>query len=525
MKTFHNPILSGFYPDPSICKVQDTYYLVTSSFVYFPGLPIFESKDLVHWTQIGHAIHRPEQLDYKNCETSLGLWAPTIRYHNGTFFIINTFVSGGREVNRDNFIITAKHPAGPWSDPIFIQDADGIDPSLFFDDDGSLWYTGNYISSTPLYEGHHGIYLQELDPNTFQFIGNRYQIWDGNITHSKWIEAPHLYKYHNMYYLLVAEGGTFTNHSIMMARCNTIHGTYEICPRNPIVSHRHMPLTNTISVVGHADIIETQNHEWWMVLLGIRPDTSFHYNLGRETFLLPVKWDSSDGWLRVDNENGIVNSTERFPSLPESAPLLSSSTDHFEEDHLSFIWNMIHPVPDCYQLQKRIGFLRLLCRPDVLHEISSPAFIGRRQQHKCFQAETVMEFTPHSVDAAGLVLIQDDRYNYQFLISSSKEKKEDTYAISVYQTENGSISLLYETNILNPQKRFYLAVRGTENSYQFYYGKKEHSFLPIGPSLDATLLSSTTNEGFTGTYIGMYATANHTASTNHADFNWFSYTH
>ncbi|HJD37221.1 MAG TPA: family 43 glycosylhydrolase, partial [Candidatus Blautia ornithocaccae] len=181
-QTFHNPLLSGFYPDPSICRVGEDYYMVTSSFVYYPGLPIFHSRDLIHWEQIGHGIHRPEQLDYKNCETSEGLWAPSIRYHQGTFYIINTFVSEGREAQRDNYVITAKDPAGPWSDPVVVEGADGIDSSLFFDDNGSLWYVGNFISQECLYEGHHGIYLNELDPETFQFKGPRYIIWDGKKT-------------------------------------------------------------------------------------------------------------------------------------------------------------------------------------------------------------------------------------------------------------------------------------------------------------------------------------------------------
>lgn len=194
IKKFKNPILTGFYPDPSICRVDEDYYLVTSSFAYFPGLPIFHSKDLVHFSQIGHGISKNNMIDYKECETSLGLWAPTIRYHEGIFYIINTFVSEGREAKRDNFIIRAKEPQGPWSSPIFIDGADGIDPSLFFDEDGSLWYTGNFIFENPLYEGHHGIYLSQLDPETFQFQGERRVIWDGATTHSKWIEAPHIYK-------------------------------------------------------------------------------------------------------------------------------------------------------------------------------------------------------------------------------------------------------------------------------------------------------------------------------------------
>ena len=291
-QTFQNPLLSGFYPDPSICRVGEDYYMVTSSFVYYPGLPVFHSRDLIHWEQIGHGIERPDQFDYKNCETSLGLWAPTIRYHEGTFYIINTFVSEGREARRDNYIITAKDPAGPWSDPVFVEHADGIDSSLFFDDDGSMWYAGNYICPEALYEGHHGIYLCELDPGTFQFKGERRIIWDG----SKWIEAPHIYKKDGYYYLMVAEGGTFINHSVMMARCTAIDGTYEICPRNPIVSHRHLPPLSDISVTGHADIVETQNGEWCCSPC-VRTRTILPYPPRKTADISTIISDAKPSWL------------------------------------------------------------------------------------------------------------------------------------------------------------------------------------------------------------------------------------
>ncbi|MDY2629280.1 MAG: glycoside hydrolase family 43 protein [Lachnospiraceae bacterium] len=355
--TFSNPLLSGFYPDPSICRVGSDYYMVTSSFVYFPGLPIFHSKDLVHWEQIGHGISDPEQLDYKNCETSLGLWAPTIRYHEGTFYIINTFVSEGREARRDNYIITAKNPAGPWSRAHFIKNADGIDSSLYFDQDGRIRYMGNYIHKRPLYEGHHGIYLCELNPETLQFKGRHKVIWNGAKTGSKWIEAPHIYYHDGYYYLIVAEGGTFTNHSVMMARCKTIDGDYEICPRNPVVSHRHLSLEHEISVTGHADLVQTQNNEWWMVLPAVRPYEGAHFNLGRETFMVPVIWDS-DGWLRVDNDNGLVNSRERLPELPFYHTRPAFCSDNFESDKLNLCWNSIHPYSDDQKL-KRSSWTRL----------------------------------------------------------------------------------------------------------------------------------------------------------------------
>lgn len=518
-ETFHNPLLPGFYPDPSICRVEEDYYMVTSSFTYYPGLPIFHSKDLVHWTQIGHGIHRPEQLDYKNCETSEGLWAPTIRYFQGTFYIINTLVSAGREADRDNFIITAENPAGPWSDPVFIKGADGIDPSLFFDEDGSLWYTGNYISEEALYEGHHGIYLNELDRKTFQFKGPRTIIWDGIKTRGKWVEAPHIYKKDGWYYLMVAEGGTFVNHSVQMARCRTIDGDYEICPRNPIITHRHLPLLRPISVTGHADLVETQNGEWWMVLLAVRPYAGGHYNLGRETFMVPIAW-AEDGWPIIDNETGLVQEEDRFPDLPPSFCPLMPETDSFECTSLQFQWNTIHPsVIPFYSLTEHPGYLRLYTRPEVMEEISTPSFIGRRQRHKVFLAKTAMEFSPSGPDEeAGLAVIQDNRYHYLMVLKKILDKS----FLQLYKTENGIRSLVTQEEIPET-RRIYLSVQGNTTEYSFYYGFDDQEMLPLLKNADASLLSSVTNNGFTGVYLGMYTSSNHHTSSNYADFDWFSY--
>jgi alpha-N-arabinofuranosidase len=517
--TFQNPILSGFYPDPSICRVGEDYYMVTSSFVYFPGIPIFHSRDMVHWEQIGHGISSPEQLDYKNCETSLGLWAPTIRYHEGTFYIINTFVSEGREARRDNYIITAKDPAGPWSKAHFVEGADGIDSSLFFDNDGRMWYAGNYISELAHYEGHHGIYLCELDPETFQFKGERTIIWDGEKSRSKWIEAPHIYYENGYYYLMVAEGGTFTNHSVMMARSRTIDGEYEVCPRNPVATHRHLSLNHEISVVGHGDIVETQNGEWWMVLLGVRPYENAHFNLGRETFLIPVVWES-DGWIRVDNENGLVNKTERRPDLPLFLAKPEFASDNFESDHLHMRWNTIHPAAEpFYSLLERPGHLRLHLLPDELREICTPAFIGRRQQHKSFRLQTAMDFQPHTeAEEAGLALIQDDRFHYRYTVSLKDGKR-----VLTLTSRHGHEETLLGQAVLASEGRIYLTVTATEEGYHFYYGADDQELIPLYLRADATLLSSLVNEGFTGTYIGMYASANHTESANYADYDWVIY--
>lgn len=517
--TFQNPVLTGFYPDPSIVRVNEDYYLAASSFAYFPGLPIFHSRDLVHWEQSGYGISRPQQLDYQNCETSLGLWAPTIRYHEGLFYIVNTFVSQGREARRDNFIITAKNPSGPWSDARFIEGADGIDPSLFFDRDGRMWYTGNYISSPQSYEGHHGIYLCELDRETFQIKGERKIIWDGAKTGSRWLEAPHLYYENGYYYLIAAEGGTFKHHSVVMARCRTIDGDYEFYPGNPVLTHRHLSPEHEISVTGHADLVQTQHGEWWMVLLGVRPYRDGHFNLGRETFLVPVRWDA-DGWLHADNDDGLVHARERLPDLAyfHTAPAFSS--DNFDSASLSLLWNSIHPCPEHYfSLTARPGFLRLCLQPQVLHEICTPAFLGRRQQHSSFQMQAAMEFTPAcEAEEAGIALVQDDRFHYTATVSM-----EDGQPVIRAACVKNSVRTTLARQPLHRAGRLYLTVSADKAGYHFYYGYEPQQMTALVTGADPVLLSSVTNAGFTGTYLGMYASSNGQASENHADFDWFLY--
>jgi xylan 1,4-beta-xylosidase len=533
-KTYKNPILSGFYPDPSICRVAEDYYLVNSSFVYFPGLPVFHSRDLIHWEQIGHAINRPEQIDYSRASHSEGLWAPTIRHHNGKFYIINTLVFDGREAERVNYILTADDPAGPWSDPVVVQGADGIDSSLFFDDDGRIWYCGNFISREKQYPGHHGIYLCELDPATLQFKGERKVIWDGKWNHSKWIEGPHIYKINGMYYLLVAEGGTFTNHSVMMARCRTIEGDYEICPRNPIVSHRHLSLMHPIAVTGHADMVETQNGEWWMVLLGVRPYTGVQFNLGRETFLVPIIWEK-DGWPRIDNDNGLVNEEERLPNLEPVCFPHASPNDNFENTTLDLKWNMIRSLTaGFYSLTGRKGYLRLFMRSEsIADNFRTPSFIARRQQHKYFCAGTAMEFAPKTeAEEAGICLIQSNEFNYIYTVKVKKGRKYLTLSKHFNDAECVDCEYL-DTNIIKVDMkevelpagsdRIYLYVQGECETYDFYYGLKEGEHLPFMLNADGTLLSTNVAGGFAGVYIGMYCSSNGTESDNYADFDWFEY--
>lgn len=539
--TYHNPIIKGGYPDPSVCRVGDDYYMVTSSFSYFPGLPVFKSTDLVHWEQIGNAISRPNQLDYRNCGSSEGLWAATIRYHEGRFYIVNTLDVQGRTY-RYNFVLTTKDPEGEWSDAVIIQGADGIDPSLYFDENGRMWYCGNMIPEDLKYPSHKMIYLCELDRQTFQFIGKRHIIYDGNVDHSLFMEAPHIYRIDGLYYLMTACGGTQTNHCVNICRSRSLLGPYEPCPRNPVVTNRNLKLINGlgVSVTGHGDLVQTQEGEWYMALLGIRPyereiedyeryqprkwirtpdrNKNAQFTLGREVFLVPIAWDY-DGWPLVDNHNGMVNLEERRPELPYFRPPHHSGVDNFEEKVLDMIWCMRRPVQNpFYSLTVRPGYLRMELSHVRLEDMDTPAMLVRRQQHYNFQAALAMEFEPlRDGEEAGLVLTQNERFSFLLV----KEMKKGRVMLNCYRLVNGVRELL--RSVETGPGRLYLTVEGTEGSYDFYYGMRERQKTALALGEDGSILSTLVADGFVGTYLGMYASAGHKASHNHADFDWFRY--
>ena len=544
MDTFQNPVLRGFYPDPSVCFANGKYYMVTSSFYYFPGLPVFESSDLVHWRQIGHAIHRPEQLDYRDCDNSEGLWAATIRYHEGRFYIVNTLYVNGRE-HRYNFIVTAEDPAGPWSDAVIVEGADGIDPSLYFDDEGRVWFCDNHIPDELAFPTHKQIILRELDRVTWQFKGPEYVIWDAKDDHSLYMEAPHVYHIDGWYYLMTAEGGTQTNHCVRFYRSRSLTGGYEPCPRNPVVSNRGLRMLNAlgVSVAGHGDLVRTEAGEWYMALLGIRPyeahvedyerfqprmwirlpdrNRDAQYNLGRETFLLPMAWDG-DGWPIVDNDNGLLNLRERRPALPWHRDPWQSRVDNFEAPELDLQWVMQRPPRQRFwSLTERPGCLRLYALPALAEDKASSAAVLRRQQHNDFQAAAAMEFAPTlEGEEAGLLLTQNERFSYLLV----QEKRADGSWLCCYRILNGKREALASARA--PEGRVYLFIEGRPGRYSFYWGRTEREMLPLIEDADGTFLSTLVADGYVGVLMGMYVSDGRAARRDpacHADFDWFRY--
>jgi alpha-N-arabinofuranosidase len=513
-KTFRNPILPGCYPDPSICRVDDDYYLVTSTFEYFPGLPIFHSRDLVHWHQIGHVLDRPSQLSLDEISASAGLYAPTIRYSNGTFYVINTLVDG--KTRSGNFIVTATDPAGPWSEPHWLE-SQGIDPSLFFDDDGRVWYTGTRPKTKGAYEGHTEIFLQELDLPSMCLVGIEHVLWDGAVKGAVWAEAPHIYKVDGRYYLLIAEGGTAHHHAVTVARSDSLTGPYEGNPGNPILTHRHLGLDYPIVGTGHADLVETQNGEWWAVLLAMRPYGGYFYNLGRETFLAPVRWEA--GWPLISPGIGRIEFSYPVPNLPEKTWPPEPARDDFDTLSFAYHWNFLRtPRDEFYSLSERPGYLRLQLRPQQLSELSNPSFIGRRQQHIHFNAQCVMEFTPQNEhECAGLALVQNNNFHFLFVVMMTTGP-----ILRLIKRACGNEEILAECPIFDEAK-LNLKVEADEQTYRFYVANNPNKWRAIAEEVDGRILSTPVAGGFVGAYIAMYASSNGQPSKNHADFDWFEY--
>ncbi len=502
-RTFTNPVISGFYPDPSICRVEDDYYMVHSTFEYFPGVPIFHSKDLVHWQQIGHCLTRKSQLNLNKMRASGGIFAPTIRYHEGTFYMITTNVYGG-----GNFFVTAKDPAGPWSDPIWV-DQSGIDPSLFFDDDGQVYYSRHVGQS----DGHIG--QQIIDLETGELEDELKNVWGG--TGGIWAEGPHLYKINGFYYLMISEGGTSYDHRVTIARSHSPFGPFESNPANPILTHSDRR-DHMFQALGHADIVETPDG-WWMVCLGIRPQpqSGFNHHLGRETFLAPVTW-SEDKWPIV-NGNGKLEETLPAPKLPPHPFKAPPARDDFDKDWFGLQWNFLrNPYEENYSLTARPGYLRLQGSAITLNDQDSPTFVGRRQTDPACYVSTQVDFNPAAEnEEAGLTLRGNDKNHYDIGLTLKDQKRKVFFRKVLDGKTTNSI---HDADI--PEGDVILSVTASPESYAFTCKSLKGEAVELGNALTKDL-SSEKIGGFTGVYFAMYATGNGQKSTTMADFDYFEY--
>ncbi|MCL1800753.1 MAG: glycoside hydrolase family 43 protein [Promicromonosporaceae bacterium] len=517
MQLVKNPILPGTYPDPSICRVGDDYYLVTSTFEYLPGLPVFHSRDLANWTQIGHVIDREGMLRYTDIGSSGGLYAPTIRHDDvtGKYFVVCTLVD--RDMNIDagapagNFIVMADNPAGPWSDPIWL-DKPGIDPSLFFDTDGKVWLHGTRLADPGEWFHQTEVWLQELDRKTWKPIGEEYILWNGAVRGAVWTEGPHIYFHNGYYYLLMAEGGTERHHAITVARAKTITGPYEGNKGNPIFTHRHLGHMYPVMGVGHSDLTQGPDNTWWAVLLAMRLYGGYHYNLGRETFLVPVTWE--EDWPVFAAGEGKVPDTVTVPGVAVSGTEPGTpGTAHGVAGLVlpgDLRWSAPRALPTSLATPTGNGW-RLPMRSTTLADTQASSFIGIRQQHfKCDLDVTVNIAELRQGEWAGLAIRQSEKDFATFMISPTGKPGE--YHLEIVLSEKGETRVIAERPLTISgntvsENAVKLGLRIREQDYRCVFISNDGAEQTVG-TINGRTLDTASAGGFIGLWLGIYATSN-----------------
>ncbi len=489
--SYRNPIIPGFNPDPSICRVGEDYYLVTSSFEYFPGVPIYHSRDLVNWRQIGHCLTRPSQLDLSSCPNLMGVWAPTLRYHDGRFYM----VVRQPPVERHYYVWT-DDIEGEWSEPIYVEQC-GIDPDLFFDDDGRVYFTSN---------GSGGIYQSEIDIETGSKLADARMIWSGS--GGPWPEAPHIYKIEGRYYLMIAEGGTYYGHMETIARGDSPSGPWEECPHNPILTLRTQPMSE-VHGAGHGDLVEAHDGSWRMVFLAFRTTYRLTQHLGRETYLAPVTW--VDGWPLVYGGRPVTleMDAETLPLHPWPA---EPARDDFSSDHLDLAWSYVrNPVASNYSLSERPGWLRLRGSKVTLDDEASPTAVFKRQQHFCCTATALLDFDTGEGEEAGLTVLANAGHHYEIAVTRRG------YRVVIVRRRVGDlVAVVAEESV--PEGPITLQIRAEKLKYHFGYAVGGGEIKEIAEG-STNYLAVEVAHTYTGAMFGVYATG----ESARADFDWFEY--
>ena len=506
-----NPILAGFYPDPSLVRVGSDFYLVNSTFSYFPGIPVFHSTDLMNWTQIGNVIDRPGMLDFDGLGMSRGVFAPTIAYHDGVFYVANTCVDCG-----GNFIVTATDPAGPWSDPVWIPEVGGIDPSLFFDDDGKIYLMNNdEPPGGSTYDGHRAVWIREIDPETLQPIAEPVVVVDGGARPEDkpiWIEGPHIYRMPDGYLFSAAEGGTSVNHSQVVFKADKVTGPYIPYENNPILTQRDLPEDRAYPVTstGHADIFQDDNGDWWAIFLATRPYEDDYYNTGRETFLLPVEF--KDGWPIILPPQTEVPYRIARPDLPDSGPPSTPTTgnytvrEDFDGDKLPLQW-MFPRVPKAPWHTLANGELSITPGDATIGSGGQPSLAAYRVKHMNATGETLVRAPTNGTDEAGITVFQNDDYWYALALKAEAGQQRLTLDRRAGAEDPiAGTELASELIDLAPGEpvELKIAVRGALCDF-YYRVPGEAEWQTVATDQDARILSTHIAGGFIGSVFGLYA--------------------
>ena len=512
-----NPVLTGFNPDPCIIRVEDDYYIVTSTFEWYPGVPVYHSRDLQNWRHLTNILNKNQ--NFTGNPDSCSIWAPAISHHDGVFNLVYTDVKRSKYPFKDahNYLITATDIMGPWSEPIFLNSG-SFDPSIFHDEDGRKWLLN--VEWDYRIDGRNksaGIVMQEYSSEEKKLIGPIYKIFNG--TNLRKTEAPHIYKQNGYYYLLTAEGGTGKTHAVTVARSKELTCSYEVDPQNPMLTSahdEHLPLQKA----GHGSLVCTQTGEWFMAHLCSRPVKGKYSILGRETAIQRVEW-TEDGWLRLENGGNEAQIEVIAPKLPQhSFPSDENEHDDFQNETLHITWNTLRKAPDeswC-SLSERKGCLRLK-GGESLHSLDDQHLIARRQQHLSCEVETNIEFEPDTfLQMAGLVLYYNtDNYVY-FHLSHDEEKGK---CLNIMRCVWGEFEHLDLWISVNDSKGCKLKAVLNEAEAAFFYKCDENDWERIDVPISIAHLSDEGN-GFTGNFVGL-CVQDLQGTNKHADFHYFKY--
>lgn len=506
-----NPILKGFCPDPSIIRVEDDFYIATSTFEWWPGVKIHHSKDLRNWRQIPSPLRRVSQLNMIGNPTSGGIWAPGLSYDNGIFYLVYTDVKTkkGRYYNNHNYLVYTDDIYGEWSEPIYLNST-GFDPSLFHDQDGKKYLVN-------MKNGFKGILIQEYDHEKKCLVGEAKNIFTG--TEAGYTEGPHIYSINGYYYLIVAEGGTGYGHCVTMARSKNIFGPYEVDPGNPMLTSRDDE-NDYLQKSGHASIVSTKDNEWYMVHLCARPIKGEKVCvLGRETAIQKVYWNE-DGWLRLSTNQ---KKAERFTKAPEiqehpfSPPI---EKDDFDNETLDIRYSSPRiPLGDNADLTARRGYLRLIGQ-ESMNSHHNVSLVATKQSSTYAQAELTVDFDPqYEEQLAGLTYMYD---TMNFYVLGKTVDSNGNTIVTLIKSDQGVITDVVEPLAIEPNKTIYMRVIVRDRATQFSYSYDGTNWVNVGEECDNIILSDEHCRGFTGAHFGMYC-HDMTGLRLHADFDYFSY--
>ncbi|MDO5521105.1 MAG: glycoside hydrolase family 43 protein [bacterium] len=477
---YSNPVVRGMYPDPSVCRAGDKYYMVCSSFALFPGVPIFESENMVNWKLIGHCLTRESQLKVRGVSCSGGIFAPTIRYHNGRFYMVTT-----NDSLHENFYVYSDDIYGEWSDPIIVEQ-DGIDPSLFFEGEKSY-----FISNGADEKGLGCIQMCEIDIETGKKLSETKVLWQG--TGGRYLEAPHLYRFGDWYYLLEAEGGTEYGHMVNYARSKSMWGPFESYSGNPVLTNRNLG-GYLLQGAGHGDIVEDKEGNWWFAHLAFRQIDrwlTFHH-LGREVCMEPLHWND-DGWFTIGMD-GIAAIDVEVPDISNEVVQDFSYHKTFETLNWDKDWSYLR-IPDKENYKTSKHSLSLRGTKHQLSELASPTFIALRQDE--FTMELSLKIKP-AMQEAGISLYMDDTHHYEVAVNGREGQTEVSVRYTIGSCASGEIA-----SVTLAQETVELRIEA-DPLYYYFFVETEGKKVELG-KLETRYLSSEVAGGFTGALIGLYA--------------------